>query len=286
MASLVLPPVRWPDGWRWPRVHQRMLYIGVGSAVALVLGVLFRSLPVILVSALISFVCLALWYESREKYRTSQLVNAVTLTEALAAPPDSWVHFFRERRRSIGVLVLMFLIGAVFSCVGVLTWIIQPADSVVVVRTVGTAAGLLGVLFIATGWRGLVGRKRLGSFGERPLGFALGESALMLVTVTGVAYVPWTDILAVEATQADRDSKDDDHPGVMWLNLTVRRADGSSTPVMLAPMTSEVHPWVTYAAIAMAAANPEFRARLGTSRAQAELDAWHAYATGSRNASR
>ncbi|MGF3054742.1 hypothetical protein ACQUSY_12420 [Microbacterium sp. YY-03] len=46
---------------------------------------------------------------------------------------------------------------------------------------------------------------------------------------------------------------------------------------MLTPESGEPHPWVTYTAITLAATDPAFRAILGSSRAQADLDSWAAY---------
>ena len=280
------PPVAWPEQWQWPRANRAMLLGVVACVVALALGAVTWNIPVMVASAMIGGICALLWGDSKVPGRTSTLVNAVTLTEATELPPDSWVHFFRERRRSVGVVVTLVAVGAALVGAGIAGWLVDRFDSAetgVLVRIVSTVIGAIGVLFVLGGTRAAVGRKRLGSFGERPLGVALGETALLFATVTGDMIVPWRDVVAVRAEQSSGSARSSKR-GVMWLRLNVRRADGSDAPVMLAPASSDVHPWVTYAAIVLAVTDENFRASLGTARAQEQLDSWSAYAAARRRA--
>ncbi len=275
------PPLEWPALWRWPRVDSRLLHVGFVCCGVILLGAITGSIYVAIVAAVFAFVCFTLWHDSRSRYRPSMLVNAVTLTTAEELPPDSWVYFLRERRRSVGLIMVFGVLGLSFGAIGVIGLVATPADkndSTLVLRIVSVGITLFAMLFIYAAVRTAIGRKRLGSFGERPLGIALGQNALLLVTVAGVEAVAWNQIVSVRAEQLEQAGTHTRDRRPMKLNLRARRADGTIYPITIVPESSDVHPWVTFTAISLAVTNAEFRESLGSAAAQTQLDAWAAYA--------
>lgn len=277
-----LPPVPWPQQWTWPKTQGlpplliTLVFGGLG-----VYGLVTGYPAVFAFGLVVVFIAFALWWNGRGSNVAPTLVNAVTLTEADVLPPDSWVHLFRERRRSWTLVVVFAMFGIICTGVGVIVWVVKPVDdqNPLLLRIVGTGIGLFGLLFIYGAVRTAIGRKRLGSFGERPLGFAVGPSALSLVTVSGVRYIPWESITRVKPQQSgSRTSLSKNNESLMLLVIS-RSVDENSLDEYLAPLNFAAHPWTTFATIYLAATNSGFRESLGTANAQEMFDNWTAALT-------
>lgn len=253
-------------------------------------GVLGRVLGAALVAGFGAAIIL-IFHGQRHPVSPPRLINAVTLTRAQRDLPDDWVHFFPERRRG-GTMVIGFallalpMLGAAVAAVVVI--VRDPTRDLVIAVFVAIVMGLLGVFFGWAAIRMAIGRVRGGSFGQRAMGLALGRSAVLVTGVELVAVIPWTAIRRVEATVmrlGGRRRSDAEIPTIL-LHLDPAAVDAElatatseaapGDPVFtISADSSDVHPWVLWAALAFFA-DPARREPLGTTFAQRELSAWAA----------
>lgn len=225
-----------------------------------------------------AFAAVVGWVRLPGAARPVALVNAVTLTRADIAVPDSWVHFAPGRgRRLPGVLAL------VLPALGLLSL-------AVVVASTGHAFIDFGpfVLFLASGIGGLIGvvlsvREiarwyRQTSFGRRPVGVAFGRTGVLLVGLGDPLFVAWDDVTDVLPTAAAADDPRAVTPFVRIDAPRVTRLDATPTleagPVFLALDALDADPVAVWSIVRAGAKRSSFRDLLGTGRAQVVIDEW------------
>ncbi len=231
-----------------------------------------------------------------------RLINAVTLTRAQRDLPDDWVHFFPERRRGASMvagfaaLALLLLGAATAAAVVIVPDPARDTGTRVTAAVIGTVVGLAGLLFAGAAIRTGIGRMRGGSFGRRAMGLAIGRTAVLVTGVELVAVIPWSAIRRVEAdamrfapserTMLGGRRRDDAEIPTIVLHLdpaaisaelravTFEAAPGDPVFTLTAD-SSDVHPWVLWAALSYFS-DPARRESLGTTFAQRALSSWAA----------
>jgi len=258
--------------------------LGIGVALLLIAMVMAVTAPghatrgwSALVFALFAFTALAVYARAPFAHGKPQMINAVTLTRARVAPPDSWVHFARERRTGVMLLIVFAVWGLVFAAATV---------AAVVIGVAGRPQALLGavitavvaIAFLYGAVRGVVAEYRLDSFGRRPVGIGFGPSGVALLRVSDPVYIPWDAIRSVSADVLT--PRHGQKTLLVRLRVDpqrVKRVDADtrvSETVTLSPAALRMHPHVLWTALTVFHSEPDERAKLGTTYGQRLLEQW------------
>lgn len=271
-------PVRWPERWGPSRrSHPRFVVLGGAAITILFAAMIPMTAPEgAAVLAPVSLVVLgagASLLGLRQPFgrKAPEFVDSVALTNAESMPPDSWVHFIRQRRA--GLLTLLALWSfAVMLAVLVVAAVLAGID--------GRPQALLGLVILLPAAAAMVtiavhqsmGEFRLGSFGRRPVGLTVGRSGVALIRGGVPLYAPWSAIASIAALSMGGSSRS--APPMPMIELRLR---GQETEVLtLTPAGTDVHPWVVLAALSHYLDHPADRAELGTTFAQRRLESWSA----------
>lgn len=206
--------------------------------------------------------------------------NAVTLTDASSAPADSWVHFVRDRPRTM-------LIGAGFVVAGLVLLALpvaayasgQRGDAPNVVALIlGLAMSLaIGLAGVIGGARLMLGGWRMRSFGRIPNGVAFGPSGLMIVTVDGADVLPWSRVAGAAAIRLDAaDTRKARSLSV--IEVRTREPGGKVGRRRFMPGAYQVPEIVMWTALSTFANDRDTRAVLGTTEGQGRFEDWVAAA--------
>ena len=280
-------PVAWPQAWGARHPRRPLAMLGIGSALLLIAVVMAATAPgdaargwSALVFALFAFTALAVYARAPFGHGTPQMINAVTLTRARVAPPDSWVHFARERRTGVMLLIVFAVWGLVFAATTVAAVIIGVTGRPqALVGAVVTAVVAIAFLYGAV--RGVIAQYRLDSFGRRPVGISFGPSGVAVLRVSDPVYIPWDAIRSVQA-DVTTPRRGDPMP-LLRIHADPRRvrtADGDEVPgtITLSPGDVRLHPHVLWTALRVFRDAPDERAKLGTTFGQQMLEEWCAAA--------
>jgi hypothetical protein len=271
-------PVSWPQRWG-PSRRSRPLFIVIGgAATALVFAAMIPAAARegAAVLAPVSLVVLgagASLLGLRQPFgkKAPEFVDSVALTNAESMPPDSWVHFIRQRRAGLLTTLALWSFAVV------------PAVLVVAAILIGTSGrpqALLGlvialpaaVVMVWTAVHQSIAEFRLGSFGRRPVGLTIGRSGIAMIRVGDPLYVPWGSVVSVTALLMGGHRRYT--PPLPLIEVRLR---GEETEVLtLTPAGTDVHPWVVLAALSHYLDHPADRAELGTTFGQRRLERWSA----------
>jgi len=234
--------------------------VGVASGSLTATGSLAWGVALAIVFGLLALVATALGLFAVYR-RPPQLINAVTLTRAAVRPVDDWVHFCRERPTRAWVRFWLTASGA---STAVLLGLAMPG----VLRAPGGLWWLflfvpLLIPCLVLTLYGLVQRvldTKNSSFGEAPVGLALGRHGVSRYLVAGgVRWTPWEAISRIEALPHSR--------------VRVGRLDGGE-PLEFTAGVFEQDAVLLYCAVRFYAEHPELRDELGTTVAQERFEAW------------
>lgn len=194
------------------------------------------------------------------------MMNAVALTRAQQAPPDSWVHFFREGLGTwwLGVPLALGGIGsgAMLTIAGVRTVADGRGGWLALIAPLGAAAlAMLGLGVIA-----LVIRYRAASFGRIPIGLSIGRSGIARYYLDAIETVGWDDIVSVEAMEREERQTEGAR--------RVRIARRGEEPWTLGVDEYSTPPGVIYAALRYWHEHPAAREELGTTFGQRRIERW------------
>ncbi|MBW1638444.1 hypothetical protein G3H63_05025 [Microbacterium resistens] len=278
-------PVAWPRVWG-PAARGRSPFLVVGGAA--MLGVSLAMLPGVTEAgmaalspfafALIGAAVLVLGLRRPFGRGEPEFVNAVVLTEAEQAPPDSWVHFLRQRRVGLPLLIMFWVLALV---------LVAAVPAAIFIALGGRDSALLtlvvtvpmAALFLVAAVRSTLAQHRLGSFGRRPVGLAVGPSGIALIRLGDPLYVPWDAISEITPRQIESSRSRTPPAPLIELRIDAAHTEGEMPGVlMLTPAGLRVHPWVVWGVLTHYRSRPEERAELGTTFGQRRLVAWNAWA--------
>lgn len=281
-ASLPFPL---PERWRITAARPFTLGAGVSMSVAAALaagltvwalarGDVWQSVILTVVfAALALFVGVGFEVAGGES-GAPLLLNAVVLSRAQVRPPDSWIHFFRQRGPD-----LWWTIGATTAGVGASASLIC-AGAIVLARG-GAWLGmlflvvplLLGALVVAlAAVISIVQRWRHASFGRRPIGISVGRHGIIRYYLDGAGEWAWADIIQVTASVSAVDEQTGDFsPGV---DLTVRGSGGEPEAIHFGLSRYQSHAWLIYTTLRFYLAHPDLRSELSTTYAQQRIEGW------------
>lgn len=202
----------------------------------------------------------------RRPIRGPVLMNAVALTRADSAPPDSWVHFFREGLGSwmlgwglllggAGSATLLVMAGMRAVTIGADGWLL-------LVVPLGLGAGIL----VLCGVIALVIAFRSASFARIPIGVSIGRSGVSRYYLDEIESVRWEDIRAIRAVARE----DGDTEGSR--SVLIERS--GRDPWRIGIDEYPTPPWVIYAALRFWHEHPEERGELSGTFAQHRIEQW------------
>jgi len=202
------------------------------------------------------------------------LLNAVVLSDASERPPDSWIHFFRERGPGLWLTVCFAAVGLLGSVA--LGW--------AVVLSIAQGGGgpwslvltiplLLGALVVAlAGVIAIVLRWRHASFGRRPIGVSVARQGVVRYYLDGADLFPWEKIREVRPTVGAVDKSTGDFtPGI---EIVLDESEPGPHERHYDIGGYESHAWLIYTAVRFWAEHPALREELSTTRAQKRITAW------------
>lgn len=278
----------WPAAWgdRQRRGPRPMIGIGIallllGAALSATSGGLAGPLWSGVVLGLFGLTALAVGLRAPFGSGRMRMINAVTLTRARVAPPDSWVHFARERRTGAALLVVLAVWGVVMSAAAVVAFRIGLAGRPQAFLGMAVV-GVLAVLFLYGAIRGAVAQYRLDSFGRRPVGVSLGPSGIAVLRIGDPVYIPWDAIRSIDAGATEPRRGQETLPLIRLRvdphRVQVPQGDRVGPTITLMPATLRLHPHVLWTALRVFGGSPVERAKLGTTFGQQLLDGWCAEA--------
>jgi hypothetical protein len=242
---------------------------GIASAVVrLVQGQPGPAMLLLVVFGLVGFLAVGeLWRPGWVRGRP-ELINSVVLTRAVTRPADSWVHFFRDSRVGMPVVIGLLLLGGPQAILGV--WgasiAIGTGDAwwIVAVAAIVIASG---VILLVAALHLAAARSRLSGFGRRLVGLSLGRSGLGVFDVGLASEIPWDEIRAVRAATwaGDRTAGD-------AVSVLVIETSAETHRVFVSDCAA--HPWLVYCAVRFWLENPDERRELGTTFAQMRMLEW------------
>jgi len=202
----------------------------------------------------------------RRRIRGPVLMNAVTLTRADSAPPDSWVHFFREGLAS-WTLGWALLLGGVGSAVllvmaGVRAIAVDAGGWLLLVVPLGLCAAIL----VLCGAIALIIAFRSASFARIPIGLSIGRSGISRYYVDTIESVRWEDIRAITAVARE----DSDTEGSRSVLIEREGED----PWRIGVDEYPTPPWVICCALRFWLEHPANRSELSSTFAQRRLEQW------------
>jgi hypothetical protein len=183
------------------------------------------------------------------------LLNAVVLSTAEVRPPDSWIHFFRERGPGRWMT-------AFFAATGWLSSVLLVWLSLIVIGRGGSELIVLIVLVPIL----------LAAFGRRPIGISLGRHGVIRYYLDGVDVWPWESIARVRAEVQAVDQNTGDFDPLLVLVPTPDAADLTESSFSLG--SHQAHPWLIYSAVRFWAEHPEHRDELSTTFAHQRIRSW------------
>ncbi|SDG90423.1 hypothetical protein [Microbacterium sp. 77mftsu3.1] len=198
-----------------------------------------------------------------------ELLNAVALTRAEKRPPDSWVHFFRERGAGSWVSA-WFTVAGVVSTAAFVWAIVRSVTTDAALALIWLIPLLLGALVVLlAGSIAIVSTWRAASFGRLPIGVGIGPSGVTRYYLDDTDDIDWARIARVAPTV----SAVDETTGDFTPSVELRAADDE---ILLDLNISgfRAHAWLIYASIRFWAEHPEMRHELGTTFAQQRMDGW------------
>lgn len=202
----------------------------------------------------------------RRRIRGPALMNAVTLTRADSAPPDSWVHFFREGLGSwtlgwglllggAGSAVLLVMAGARAVAVDAGGWLLLVVP-----------LGLCAAVLVLCGVIALIIAFRSASFARIPIGLSIGRNGISRYYLDAIESVRWEDIRAITAVGRE----DSDTEGSRSILIEREGEDLWRIGVDEYPTP----PWVIYCALRFWLEHPAHRGELSSTFAQRRLEQW------------
>jgi hypothetical protein len=194
-----------------------------------------------------------------------RLVNAFAFARSSTPPPDQWTHFAQLRPVPWRLLTACIVITLV--CVwGIVATLVQYPDELFY------AIAPLVILGLGAAFFGRAAVESLLSYRSRTgwphlHGVGLGASGVALRLAGGDADVPWSAVTAIRATRTNE--TDPGRPQIPVLQL-----EYAGSTVDLDTGIIGASPLVLYWALLYYWQNPASRDELGTTLAQARLDAW------------
>ncbi|MCE4026006.1 hypothetical protein LXM50_08475 [Microbacterium sp. Au-Mic1] len=206
----------------------------------------------------------------RRRIRGPVLMNAVTLTRADSAPPDSWVHFFREGLASwaLGWGLLLGGAGSVvlLAMAGIRAVAIDAGGWLLLIVPLGLCAGIL----VLCGVIALIIAFRSASFARIPIGLSIGRSGVSRYYLDAIESVRWEDIRSIAAVARE----EDDTEGSRSVLIEREGRD----PWRIGVDEYPTPPWVIYAALRFWLEHPADRGELSSTFAQRRIQEWCAAA--------
>lgn len=269
-------PAGWPLTWSRPasagaQVAWSVVAVASTAALAMTLVAgnitlgLVIAVPLLFLTATLGVVGERTGGQSAEP----DFLNAVVLSRAVAPPPDSWVHLFRDggvgvrtavwfsATGGIGTVAFVWMgVEAVASGAGILLLLLVPL--------------LLGALvFVLAGGLAVVSVARHRSFARIPMGFSLGRSGVTQHFLDDTTFVPWDDIRAVRADTAAPDAR------TGYAAALVHVDTAAAQDVLTSDLAdAKQHPFLLYTALRHYAEHPADRAELSTTFGQRRMVAW------------
>ncbi|NLG63712.1 MAG: hypothetical protein GX539_15860 [Candidatus Cloacimonetes bacterium] len=280
IPALALPyPL--PEGWRvgdprrtsWARAiwgGVLALLFAVAAVVVLILDEPGWALALIACAAAAGLAVAILFDRNGGERGRPEFINAVTLTRAMVAPKDSWIHFFRDDEPTtwmstwfagVGAAVAALSVWAGVASFGGRGWLLFFALPLLVGALVVLLAGIVALVSI---WRHA-------SFGRRPIGLSLGRHGVERYYLDDQSHIAWEDIRAVRASvQAIEDSTGDFSP-------TVHIDTHAQENALELPIGGyHAHSWLIYTAVRFWAEHPEDREELSRTFGQRRMLGWRA----------
>lgn len=203
-----------------------------------------------------------------------RLINAVVLTTARVRPADSWIHFFREARPGIRLIVGFTAAGlfasAAFTWAGVLA-VASGGDAPLML--IALVPLVLAALVVAlAGVLSAVIRWRHSSFGRRHIGLSIGRHGVSRYYLDEVDTWAWESITEVRATVSAVDKTNGSFmPGIV---IAHAKDEDGLTEHKYTLDDYEAHAWLIYTALRFWAEHPESREELSTTFAQQRIAGW------------
>ncbi len=276
-------PYPLPEGWEieparrepWWRITLWTLVFGFGTLLAyvhLLENDYLAALGRIAFAAVFGAIAVGELWKWGGEHGAPEFINAVVLTRAERAPEDSWVHFFRDGRTPRAVIAGM--LGVTIPLLAATAW-----AGVLIVRAGGGALWwlfavafmlLIGVIALFAMWAAAAVRRRVGSFGRRATGIAIGRSGITLHFLDDPSFIAWENVRAVTAGTSVKDQKTGDF--VPELDLELENREDQWVPIG----GYEAHAWLIYCALRFWAEHAELRHELSTTFAQQRILGWRA----------
>ena len=233
--------------------------VGVASALLIAVGSLAWGVVLAVAFGMLGVLAAGFGLFATHR-RPPQLINANTLSGAMVRPVDDWVHYFRERPAGAWVrtwlgfsgLGTALLLGLAMP--GVLA---APGGAWWLLFFVPVLVGC--VVLVVYGVTQLAIDIRNSSFGQAPVGLAIGRHGVSRYLLAGATWVPWEAIAEVQAYEHSR--------------VVLVRRDGAPDLEVSAGVF-EQDAVLLYCAVRFYVEHPELRDELGTTLAQQRFVAW------------